>query len=200
MSARVIVLAGPSGAGKSHLAARLGLPIVRLDDFYREGDDPALPTIELSGGEPIIDWDDPRSWDGSAAVAAIEELCRTGRTSVPSYDIATSRRTGLHEVVLGDASLVVAEGIFAQEIVTGCANRGVLAAAFCVNQPPLLTFVRRLTRDLAEHRKPPAVLVRRGLHLMRRHRAIVAAAERAGCTVVAPHEAERRIRAQASAT
>lgn len=193
MSARVIVLAGPSGAGKSHLAARLGLPIVRLDDFYREGDDPALPTIPLAGGEPIVDWDDPRSWDRAAAVAAIEALCRTGRTQVPAYDIARSRRSGLHELRLDGAALVVAEGIFAQEIVAECRARGVLAAAYCVTQRPLLTFARRLTRDLSERRKPPLVLVRRGLHLMRRQRAIVASAERAGCVVVSPHEAARRI-------
>lgn len=202
MSARVIVLAGPSGAGKSHLAARLGLPIVRLDDFYRDGDDPALPTIQLAGGDPIVDWDDPRSWDAHAAVEAIAELCRTGCTQVPAYDISRSRRTGMHELRLGDQALVVAEGIFAQEIVGACAQRGVLAAAYCVDQRPLLTFVRRLTRDLAERRKPPWVLIRRGLRLMWRQRAIVAAAEASGCAVVAPHEAERLVRAliaQASA-
>ena len=35
--ARMIVLAGPSGAGKSRLAERLGLPVLRLDDFYKNG-------------------------------------------------------------------------------------------------------------------------------------------------------------------
>ena len=46
-TARVVLLSGPSGAGKSRLAARLraerGWPIVRLDDFYRDEDDPAMP-------------------------------------------------------------------------------------------------------------------------------------------------------------
>ena len=54
----MIVLAGPSGWGKSHLADRLGLPILRLDDFYKDGDDPTLPRLDLAGGEPIVDWDD----------------------------------------------------------------------------------------------------------------------------------------------
>ncbi len=43
MSARVVLLAGPSGTGKSHLAELVGLPVVRLDDFYRDGDDDAMP-------------------------------------------------------------------------------------------------------------------------------------------------------------
>ena len=60
--ARVLVLAGPSGAGKSRLARRLhaahGWPIVQLDDFYRDGDDPALPMSPQAG---LPDWDDVRS-------------------------------------------------------------------------------------------------------------------------------------------
>ncbi|HEX7738116.1 MAG TPA: ATP-binding protein [Marmoricola sp.] len=189
MSARVVVLAGPSGAGKSHLAARLGLPILRLDDFYREIDDPDLPMIELAGGTPIVDWDDPRSWDRDAALAAIGELCRTGCTRVPAYDISSSRRTDWHELRLGDASLVVAEGIFAQEVVGGCAEMGVLAGAYCVTQWPPRTFVRRLVRDLREHRKPPLVLVRRGWRLLREQAAVVRHAESLGCRVVSPDDA-----------
>ena len=195
MSARVVVLAGPSGAGKSHLSARLGLPLLRLDDFYREAGDPDLPMISLAGGSPIVDWDDPRSWDRSAAVEALSELCRTGCTRVPSYDIAKSRRTDWHELHLDGAPLVVAEGIFAQEIVEACAQHGLLAAAYCVNQPAPVTFLRRLVRDLREHRKPPLVLIRRGLLLMRQQRAIVRHAEALGCTAVSPDRAYAEIRA-----
>ena len=36
------------------------------------------------------------------------------------------------------------------------ATEGLLAAAYCITQHPLVTFWRRLTRDLREHRKPPA--------------------------------------------
>ena len=49
-----------------------------------------------------------------------------------------------------------------------------LAAAYCVRQHPTVTFWRRLTRDLREHRKPPLVLVRRGFALMREQRRLVA--------------------------
>ncbi|MEV5267167.1 uridine kinase, partial [Streptomyces werraensis] len=39
ISARVVLLCGPSGSGKSLVSARSGLPVLRLDDFYKEGDD-----------------------------------------------------------------------------------------------------------------------------------------------------------------
>jgi len=193
--AQVIVLAGPSGAGKTHLAERLDLPILRLDDFYKHGDDPSLPRIDLAGGEPIVDWDHHDSWNSGAAVAAVEELCRTGCTDAPIYDIALNSRTGHRVLDLGDSAYFLAEGIFAQEIVGECRRRGLLADAFCVTQHPALTFVRRLTRDLREHRKPPFVLVRRGLHLLLAQRALVAAAEKLGCRVVTPEAAYQEIRA-----
>src|SRR6476659_4078292 len=60
--ARVIVLAGPSGAGKSRLAARVGLPGLRLDDFYKSGGDPTLPRITEGANAGMVDWDDPESW------------------------------------------------------------------------------------------------------------------------------------------
>jgi len=197
MPARVIVLAGPSGAGKSRLAARLGFPVVRLDDFYKDADAPGLPCVDIAGGAPIIDWDDPASWDADAATAAVEELCATGSTALPSYDIALSRRTGSHRVDLAGAPVFVAEGIFAQEIVAPCRDRGLLLVAFCITQPAALTFVRRLARDLSEHRKPPLVLLRRGIHLMLGHRGVVADAVAKGCEAASPKEAERRIRSLA---
>ena len=73
LPARVVLLCGPSGSGKSLLAARSGLPVLRLDDFYKEGDDPTLPLVAKSSD---IDWDHPHSWDADKAVTAIEDLCR----------------------------------------------------------------------------------------------------------------------------
>ena len=52
-----------------------------------------------------------------------------------------------------------------------------------------MTFWRRLTRDLREHRKPPLVLVRRGLALLRDQRRVVANAVAQGCEPVTPDEA-----------
>jgi uridine kinase len=197
--ARVVVLAGPSGVGKSRLAAATGLPVLRLDDFYRSGDDPALPLIDHGANAGLVDWDDPRSWHADEAVRAICDLAASGRTVAPVYDISHNGPSGTHTVDLGGARLFVAEGIFAQEIVAACGEHGVLAAALCLRQYPLVTFWRRLTRDLREHRKPPLVLVRRGWALMRDQRRVIDGAVAHGCVAVSPHEAVERIAALASA-
>jgi uridine kinase len=195
---RVVLLAGPSGAGKSRLSARLnaayGWPVVRLDDFYRDGDDPALPTREL-GGTTLVDWDDPASWNADAAVAALEDLTGTGVAEVPVYDIARSAAAGTARVELDPEALVVAEGIFAAEIVADLRERGLLHSAWCVRHRRWVTFVCRLVRDLAERRKPPLVLLRRGLALARAEPAIVARMERLGATCATPPQVERWLRA-----
>ena len=193
LPARVVVLAGPSGSGKTRLARQTGLPVLRLDDYYRTGDDPALPRIEYGANAGLVDWDDPRSWHCDEAVRAICELAATGRTVAPVYDIARNGPSGTHEVELHGSALFVAEGIFAQEVVAECVRRGLLADAICVTQHPVLTFVRRLTRDLREHRKPPLVLVRRGVHLMREQRRVVEHAASLGCRVVHPEVAYTEI-------
>ncbi len=187
--ARVIVLAGPSGAGKSRLAERVGLPVLRLDDFYKNGDDPTLPVIEHGANAGLTDWDHPDSWLPEDALATLDLLCREGRAEVPVYEIAKDGRCGSQTLDLGEHRLFVAEGIFAQDVVPRCAEAGLLAAAYCVRQPAPVTFWRRLTRDLRERRKPPLVLVRRGWALMRDQRRVVGDAVAKGCRPVTPDEA-----------
>ena len=187
--AQVIVLAGPSGSGKSRLAERLRLPVLRLDDFYKDGDDPTLPTIDHGANAGLADWDDPASWLLDDALAALERLCHEGSAEVPVYEIARNARTGSRVLDLGGNALFVAEGIFAPEVVAGCTERGLLAAAYCLRQHRLVTFWRRLTRDLREHRKPPLVLVRRGWALLREQDRVVAHAVARGCRPVTPDEA-----------
>uniref|UniRef100_UPI003F588690 uridine kinase n=1 Tax=Streptomyces griseoaurantiacus TaxID=68213 RepID=UPI003F588690 len=169
--ARVVLLCGPSGSGKSLVAARSGLPVLRLDDFYKDGDDPTLPLVP---GSSDIDWDAPGSWDEDAAVAAVAELCAHGRTTVPVYDIALSARTGTEELSVGRTPLFVAEGVFAAEIVSRCRELGLLAEALCLTRGPVKTFRRRFLRDLREGRKSVPFLLRRGWRLMRAERSIVA--------------------------
>ncbi len=193
MPARVIVVAGPSGSGKSRLAERTGLPVLRLDDFYKSGGDPTLPRISTGANTGLVDWDDPASWLAEDAVAALETLCRDGAGDVPVYDLAHDGRTGMRRLDLGGAAYVVAEGIFAQEVVEPLRQAGLLAAALCVRQRPVVTFWRRLVRDLRERRKPPPVLLRRGLALMRAQRQVVAHAVALGCTPVTSEEAAAEV-------
>lgn len=187
--ARVVLLTGPSGCGKSRLAHGSGLPVLNLDDFYRDGDDPAMPRSEDLG---IVDWDDPRSWDGEAAVTALAQLCEHGWADVPVYDILQDRSTGTSRFAIGDAAVFVAEGIFAAEIAADCRSRGLLAEAIVVRRAPWKNFARRLVRDLAERRKPPITLLRRGFGLMRHERYVVSRQVAAGGTAYdAPATAAR---------
>lgn len=190
--ARVLILAGPSGAGKSRLADRLhterGWPVVQLDDFYRVGTDPGLPMSPLG----LPDWDDAASWDLEAALQALEVLCRDGQAQMPVYDISASAVTGHHIVERGDHPVVVAEGIFAAHTVRDLRERGLLAGAWCIRNRPWVTFGRRLVRDLAERRKPPLTLWRRGHVLRRAEPGIVAAQEALGAEPMTAQEAEQR--------
>jgi uridine kinase len=165
---RVVLLAGPSGSGKSYIAQRTGLPVLCLDDFYKDGDDPTLP--RQNG---LVDWESPHSWDAAAAVETIVRLAREGKADVPVYAIGADRRVATRPFEVADSPLFVAEGIFAAEIVEECRRRGVLAGAYALRRPRGATFVRRLARDLAEQRKAPRVLVRRGLALLRAEPAVL---------------------------
>jgi uridine kinase len=195
--ARVIVVAGPSGAGKSRLCARIrscfGTPVLNLDDFYKDGDDPTLPRRRIGPGHDIVDWDDPRSWSREDAIRALEDLCRDGAAAVPVYDIAHDGRVGEVRMSLDGSPYVVAEGLFAHEVIGDCRDRDLLADAICVRNRRLLTFWRRLTRDLREHRKPPLVLLRRGWLLMRAEPHVVARAVACGATPMTSQQAFRRV-------
>ncbi|MFJ4919794.1 uridine kinase [Streptomyces sp. NPDC088725] len=194
-TARVVLLAGPSGSGKSSLAARTDLPVLHLDDFYKEGHDPTLPLVADSTD---IDWDSALSWDADAAVAAIVELCRTGRTTVPVYSIATSSRVDREVLSVGHTPLFIAEGIFAADIVARCKELDVLADAICLRGRPSTTFRRRLVRDLREGRKSVPFLLRRGWRLMRSERSIVARQSALGAYACDRDEALGRIAAAAA--
>lgn len=191
--ARVLVIGGPSGSGKSRWSAHLSRehhwPIVRLDDYYKDADDPTLPSSSLG----IADWDDVRSWRCDDAVDALERLCRTGQIVAPVYDISASAATGTQQIRLGGADTVIAEGIFAPYVIGPLRERGLLAGAYCVRHNRWVTFTRRLVRDLSERRKPPLVLVRRGLRLTLAEPHIVAEQERLGAEPIRPKVLARRL-------
>ncbi|MFF8771690.1 uridine kinase [Kitasatospora sp. NPDC015120] len=193
--ARVVLLAGPSGSGKSSLAERSGLPVLQLDDFYKDGDDPGLPRLP----DGSVDWDSPLAWHREQAVAAIRALCTTGRAEVPVYSIPDNGRISTRVLELAGAGAFVAEGIFAAEITADCADGDLLADALCLRNGALTTAWWRLRRDVREGRKSLPVLLRRGWRLMRAERGIVGRQVALGARPCAGPEAGRRIRAAAAA-
>lgn len=159
---RIVLVAGPSGSGKGEMVRRSGLPSVGLDEFYREQDDPGLP--HRFG---IVDWDSPASWHAGAALEALTALAHDGTAQVPVYSISASRRLGTRTIDAGDAPLIVAEGIFAAELIEPLAAAGLLADALVLHRPVPIVFTLRLIRDLCEARKPLPTLLRRGTGLAR---------------------------------
>lgn len=187
--ARVVLLTGPSGSGKTSLTQRLGLPVVQLDDFYLDIDQPGLPQRYGS-----VDWDSPATWDGRGALVALRELATEGRADVPVYDIPTSRRTGMRRLDIGGSPLILAEGIFAGHLVDECRAEGLLANAICLSRPRLVTFWFRFLRDVAEARKPIGTLLRRGVSLLRAEPAMIERWVALGCRETSPAQAEKDIR------
>lgn len=167
---RIVLIAGPSGSGKGVMTRRSGLPLVPLDEFYRDLDDPGLP--RRFG---IVDWDDPASWNAAAALEALTLLAHEGIADIPEYSISASHRTGTRALEVADARLIVAEGIFAAELVAPLRAAGLLADALVLSRPAPMVFGLRLVRDLRESRKPPLTLVRRGWALAREQGADIAA-------------------------
>ncbi|GAB3170315.1 uridine kinase [Micromonospora palomenae] len=159
-----------------------------LDDFYKDGDDPTLPR---QNGQ--VDWDSPESWDAGTAVETIARLAQEGKAEVPVYAIGADRRVATRPFEVAGSPLFVAEGIFAAEIVEECRRRGLLAGAYALRRPRGTTFVRRLTRDLAEQRKAPKVLLRRGVALLRAEPAVLRRQTGLGAEAARAREVLRRV-------
>lgn len=178
----IVLLAGASGSGKSRVARLTGSPRIALDDFYLDGDHPDLPHAPSSGwGTGIVDWDDVRSWDLDAALAALTEVSRRGVVDLPVYAIAENARTGHQHLDARGSTVVVAEGIFAPDLIEPCRAAGLPVTAIWLDRPRTVTAVLRFVRDVGEARKPVGVLLRRGLALWRTEPEQRARAIAAGC-------------------
>lgn len=162
MAATIVLVAGASGSGKSRMALMAGVPQLKLDEFYHDGDHPGLPRTL-----GIVDWDDVSTWNLPAAVGALEELVHAGRADIPVYEIAANARVGTEQMRLGDHNVLVAEGIFAPDLLRPARAAGLHVVPMWLDRPRTVTALRRLRRDLAQRRKAPPVLVRRGFALWR---------------------------------
>lgn len=187
--ARVILLVGPSGCGKTHLARAAGLPIVSLDDFYRSDTDPDMPRT----ADGRVDWEDERSWDDAAAMAALSRLCRETTVEVPDYSFGENRVTGHRTIDRNGHQVFVAEGIFAAQMIAPLEAAGLLADALFIRQNRWVTFGRRLARDLREGRKAPWYLVHQGWTKTRSEPAVVARQLRLGARPVTKAAARARL-------
>ncbi|MBB1509407.1 uridine kinase family protein [Tessaracoccus sp. Y36] len=176
----LVLIAGPSGSGKSRITSLAAdgehVVALSLDDFYRDLDHPDLPMTPMG----IPDWDDVACWDMELAVDTLRTLLRDGRAELPVYDISLSRRVGTRTVDLGTAQIVLAEGIFAIQALAAARAEGLTVEALWLDRRRAANFLRRLARDLKEHRKPPVLLLRRGWALYRSEPALRRAALAAG--------------------
>ncbi|WP_245718702.1 uridine kinase [Micromonospora rhizosphaerae] len=128
-------------------------------------------------------------------MATITRLARHGKADVPVYAIGADRRVASRPFDLAGSPLFVAEGIFAAEIVEECRRRGLLAGAYALRRPRGATFLRRLARDLAEQRKAPRVLIRRGLTLLLAEPAVLRRQTGLGAEAARAREVLRRVAA-----
>ena len=193
MSRSLLLIAGPSGSGKSRLTrlaaeAASALPF-RLDDFYYDADRPGMPMTPMG----IPDWDRVETWDLDLALASIGALLTEGACEVPTYDISLSRRTGSRRIEMGDATMIVAEGIFAIDALRPALAAGIDTEGLWLDRFRAANFSRRLTRDLRERRKTPTVLLRRGAALYRGEPALRREALAQGFRPVSVKAALRRL-------
>lgn len=186
----LVLVAGPSGSGKSRLINSAGDRVARvsLDDFYRDHDYPSMPQ---SYG--ITDWDHVDSWDSELALHTLRKLVEFGTATVPVYDISQSRRVGERTIDARSARLIVAEGIFATQTCKAAREAGLAVEAIWLDRPRINNFTRRLTRDLKESRKPPAILLRRGIALYRNEVGLKKTALTAGFSPMGMRQAQRHI-------
>src|SRR5699024_4054614 len=186
---RIVLTPGPSGSGRGGRPRRSGLPFVALDESYRDGDAPDLPS--RSG---ITDWDSPASCAARAGLEALTAPAHDGTAQVRTYSISAPRRTGMRVVDAGQAPLIVAEGLFASELIAPLAAAGLLADAMVLRRPVPIVFALRLIRDLRESRKPPLTLRRRGAGLAREQREAITRWRNAGMRPTGMRSGARSLR------
>src|SRR5690606_1529618 len=108
--------------------------------------------------------------------------------------IAESRRTGMTRLEAGESPVLIAEGIFAAELIAPLRAAGLLAEAMVLDRPVPLVFSLRLARDLREHRKSVPILLRRGTALAQQQGTDITRWKRAGLRPYGLRDAVARLR------
>jgi uridine kinase len=84
--------------------------------------------------------------------------------------------------------------------VADCRALGILADAIVLRRSPWKNYVRRLIRDLLEHRKPALTVIRRAQHLMAVEADVVLRQQALGCRPVDAAGLRRLLRQCAART
>ncbi|RYG30419.1 uridine kinase [bacterium] len=139
---RFVAIGGGTGSGKSTLAEaisdRLGAPIIRIDDYYRDQEHLPVPVRRA------VNYDAPESVEHALLIAHLDRLASGRAIEKPIYDFTRDTRSPLTERVEA-APVVLIEGIFAlcwAEVAARCATR------IFVEAPAEVRFRRRLRRDV----------------------------------------------------
>jgi len=149
----VIGIAGGTGSGKTTVASvildRVGaerITFLPQDAYYRDLADLPLPQ------RATVNFDHPESLETDLLIAHLQQLKRWQPVEVPVYDFTTHERTDRttrvepHPVILVEGILVFAEPQL----------RELFDVKLFVDTPADVRFIRRLQRDIREHRAPDA--------------------------------------------
>lgn len=114
---KIVLITGPSSSGKTTSAyklkkalAKLGIKsfVVNMDDFFKD-----LSTVPLrEDGKP--DMEGIVALDVKCVRNCLTEILTTGKTSIPSFDFATHKRTNKwKKYIVENNSVIIMEGIHA---------------------------------------------------------------------------------------
>lgn len=114
---KIVLITGPSSSGKTtssyklkKMLAKLGVKsfVVNMDDFFKD-----LSTVPLrEDGKPDIEG--IVALDVNCVRNCLNEILTTGKTSIPTFDFATHKRTNKwKKYVIEDKSVIIMEGIHA---------------------------------------------------------------------------------------
>lgn len=145
----LIAIAGGSCAGKSTFAAKLRqrikvargfeAPIIAMDDFFLDIDDPKLPRKPF--GIPI--YDRPKSYHINELQEKLWQLLFGHEILIPKYDLPNNKRTK-ETILVKPAPIIILDGLFA---ILAIQDYGENCIRVFVDAPRELRRERRIQRD-----------------------------------------------------